>query len=162
MELVRAEVPLGARHQSQSMVSFFCFCFWFLHVSNPLIRFCSALALVAGSVRMRDARHRHTQPQRTETRLITMRLHHRYQDRKRRAGRQRISLNVCAADGSFPFVMRGNTQRPALSLLAPTQAASNAAANDDGDALLNRKRVGFLFFCFFSLTDDWLNLQWRS
>ena len=43
----------------------------------------------------------------------------------------------------------GNTQRPALSLSAPTQAASNAAANDDGDALLNRKRVKFLILFLF-------------
>jgi hypothetical protein len=49
-----------------------------------------------------------------------------------------------------------------LPLLAPTQAASNAAANDDGDALLNRKRVGFSILLLFFLTDDWLNLQWRS
>ena len=98
---------------------------------------------------MRDARPRRIQPLRTETRLITMLLHRRRQDRKRRADRQRISLNVCAADGFLFFRWAWNTKRPALSLLAPAQAASNAAVNDDGDALLNKKRVGFLFFSLF-------------
>lgn len=50
----------------------------------------------------------------------------------------------------FHFRWAWNTQRPALFLLAPAQVASNAASavNDDGDALLNKKRVGFLFSLF--------------
>jgi hypothetical protein len=37
-------------------------------------------------------------------------------------------------------------------LSAPAQVASNAAAavNDDGDALSNKKRVGFLFYILFT------------
>jgi len=126
------------------------FFFWFARFGHSDTFFVGA-ALVAGSVRMRDARPRRTQPQRTETRLITMPHNHRRQDQKRKADRQRINLNVCAADGFLCCRCAWYTQRPALSLLAPAQVASNAAAavNDDGDALLNRKRVGFLFFSLF-------------
>jgi hypothetical protein len=96
-EQARAERPRETQRQSRGM-DFFCFSFALLELLHGLMVLMHdwrARATGAGSVRMRVAPPRRTQPRRTEMDLTTtVRLPRRSRDRKRRADHRRINRKV--------------------------------------------------------------------